>query len=383
MSDDIKLNLNVPYSTSNNDAFTFSGDGKSSYGGMDIDAELEDAKKKMESVGADKVPPKPKPLKYPYHQENRYPCCINFSIVSQEGAIIEGIPQLLGSVKRAFDAFTQGWNMDSDQKTALEQETLKDTSDPDPNADPNKGKGRGYSRTPINKGVKIYLTPGFATNDALTYSNVDMGITGAAALDVFNNGEGFTKAISTMIQQGFGSLSDTTGNGADLAQLTVSRNAQGILGKVIPDELSNSLKMSSAVTVNPNTRAMFKGVALRTFQFQFKFLPVSEAEAKEVEAIIKRFREHAYPESIPSGNVSAGYKYPHLFDIELLAYGKPIGTKIKTCVLESISTSYNASSMAWHPSPGEEKSYASEYDLTLSFREEAALDASDIRDGGY
>ena len=341
--------------------------------------ELTEAEAEMAKKDALKVPPAP--LKYPYHKENRYPCCIYFDIVSQEGAIIEGIPQVLGSVKRAFDAFTQGWNMDSDQKNVMEQETLKDVSDPDPNDDPNKGKGRGYSRSPINKSIRIYLTPGFATNDALTYSNVDLGITGAAALDVFNNGEGFTKAISTMIQQGFGSLSDTTGNGADLAQLTVSRNAQGILGKIMPDELANSLKMSSAVTVNPNTRAMFKGVALRSFQFQFKFLPVSEVEAKEVEAIIKRFREHAFPESIPSGNVSAGYKYPHLFNIELRAHGNPIGTKIKTCVLESISTSYNASSMAWHE--GDDKTYASEYDLTLSFREEAALDASDIRDGGY
>lgn len=379
MSDDIKLNLNVPYSTSNNDAFTFSGNEKSSYGGVDIDAELEDAKKKLESVGANEVPPKPKPLKYPYHQENRYPCCINFSIVSQEGAIIEGIPQILGSIKKSFDAFLQGWNMDEETKQKISDQ-VKETVEGAGDAELPEG-GREYSRKPINKGIKIYLTPGFATNDALTYSNVDLGMTGAAALEVFNNGEGFTKAISSMITQGFGSLSDTAGNGADLAQLTVSRNAQGILGKVMPDELANSLKMSSAVTVNPNTRAMFKGVALRTFQFQFKFLPVSEKEAKEVEAIIKRFREHAFPESIPSGNVSAGYKYPHLFEIELLAYGKPIGTKIKTCVLESIATSYNASSMAWHE--GDDRSYASEYDLTLSFREEAALDASDIRDGGY
>lgn len=319
-----------------------------------------------------------KPLAYPYHRKGRYPVCIKFSIKRIDGAAIEGIPDILGGLKEKFDLFTAAAGGDPEKIAAAQKAFESDQS----KRDNNDGNGVSVSsteRTDVTSGIKIYLPQGFATNDALQYSNADLGMTGAAAFNAFNNGAGFGEAIGEMFKTGFGSLTDATGSGKDLAALTISRNAKGIMGKLMPDELSLPLQMASAVTVNPNTRAMFKGVGLRTFQFQFKFLPVSEVEAQEVEKIIKRFRLHAYPESIPAGAISAGYKYPHLFNITLTANGKPIGTKIKTCVLESISTSYNASSMAWHD--GSDKSYASEYDLTLSFREEVALNAQDIEAG--
>ena len=63
----------------------------------------------------------------------------------------------------------------------------------------------------------------------------------------------------------------------------------------------------------------------------------------------------------------------------MLAYGKPVGTKIKPCVLESISTNYNPSGMTYYK--GEDRSYPAEYTLSLSFREDITLNAQDIRDG--
>lgn len=322
-----------------------------------------------------------KPLKYPYHREGRYPACIKFEIEEQTGTVIEGLPNLLGDLKGKFDLFTAAVGGDPEKVEAAR----KALEAAEANRNPSGGSEAvtAYNRKKVTSGIKIYLPQGFATNDALQYSNVDLGMTGAAGLNAFNNGAGFMGSVMEMLETGFGSLTDATGNGQDLAQLTIARNAKGIMGKFLPDELNLALQMTSAVTVNPNTRAMFKGVGLRTFQFQFKFLPVSEIEAREVEAIIKRFRQHAYPESIQSGAISAGYKYPHLFNITLTVNGKPIGTKIKTCVLESISTSYNASSMAWHESESENRAYASEYDLTLSFREEVALNAKDVRDEGF
>ena len=42
----------------------------------------------------------------------------------------------------------------------------------------------------------------------------------------------------------------------------------------------------AGVTMNPNTRSLFKSVALREFAFQFKFIPLSEQEHREVIKII-------------------------------------------------------------------------------------------------
>lgn len=328
-------------------------------------------KKRMEdSTNPQDPPPQPKPLFYPLYASNRYPVQVKFEIMSQEGAQVEGLMDFASGLKKKWDAFQA--SVKAGEAVEFEPPPPSDV----PTATP-------AERKDIFKSIHLYLPQGFATNDALQYTNADLGLTGAVGMDALNSGGSTVSALMSMFKAGFGSLTDAAGNSGDLARLTVSRNANGLLKGILPKEAELALTMSAAVTVNPNTRAMFKGVGLRSFQFQFKFIPVSQKEAMEVEEIIKRFREHAYPEPIKltSTDVVAGFKFPHLFNISLSRVNDegaevPIGTKIKTCVLESIQTNYNPNAMAWH-SDGR----PTEYDLSLSFREEVTLNAEDIRDG--
>ena len=50
-----------------------------------------------------------------------------------------------------------------------------------------------------------------------------------------------------------------------------------------------AVKQASGVTLNPNTRSLFKSVALREFAFQFKFIPLSKQEHDTVIKIIRFF----------------------------------------------------------------------------------------------
>ena len=59
-----------------------------------------------------------------------------------------------------------------------------------------------------------------------------------------------------------------------------------------------AVKQASGVTLNPNTRSLFKSVALREFAFQFKFIPLSKQEHDTVIKIIDFFRQNLYPENI-------------------------------------------------------------------------------------
>ena len=99
-----------------------------------------------------------------------------------------------------------------------------------------------------------------------------------------------------------------------------------------------------------------------------------------VEQIIYRFRWHAYPKPIDIGStgITAGFEYPHLFTIDLKheQSGKTVGTKIKDCYLESVTTAYNPSSMAYHAD-----GRPVEYNMTLNFRETIALTQADIEQG--
>ena len=83
-----------------------------------------------------------------------------------------------------------------------------------------------------------------------------------------------------------------------------------------------AVKQASGVTLNPNTRSLFKSVALREFAFQFKFIPLSKQEYDTVREIIKFFRHNLYPENIVikigEQDASIGYKFPKRFHLKIL-----------------------------------------------------------------
>lgn len=337
-------------------------------------------------------------LYYPFTKRDRYGACITFHpkiIVAPEvdGTVSpeEQKNQAEASAKRKYEALEkENEKKEDDDETKLTDEELEQSKKTIESDSVNEGYvSRALlqtTKTDSNRKIKLYLPVGLTTTDGLTYTNVDIGPMGATALAGLKSGGSLSGMVGNALANGFKSVGDLfAGNiaGNDLGKLAAVRGAQSLLGKTMPEELRNAVSIAAGVTINPNTRAMFKGVALREFQFQFKFIPRSEEEAKEVEAIIYRFRHFAYPESLElSGGVSAGYKYPNMFSINLDYYNgeggepTPIGTKIKDCYLKSINTNYNASSMAYH-----KDGRPVEYDLTLNFSEDVALNRKDIEEG--
>ena len=243
--------------------------------------------------------------------------------------------------------------------------------------------------TEVGKKMRLYLPAGFAVADSLQYTNVDIGTTGAAALAGMGaaaSGEGsaigsVAKSFFQGIKDGVGSISDlfSTGQMDAMAKLSVARGINNTKD-LMSDEVKLGSQLALQVALNPNSRAMFKGVNLRSFSFAFTFVPTSPEEAEMVEQIIYRFRWHAYPKPINIGTtgITAGFEYPHLFTIELTHddSGETIGTKIKDCYLESVTTAYNPSTMAYHAD-----GRPVEYNMTLNFRETIALTQEDIEVG--
>lgn len=243
--------------------------------------------------------------------------------------------------------------------------------------------------TEVGKKMRLYLPAGFAVADSLQYTNVDIGTTGAAALSgmgAATTGQGsalmgVVGAFAGGLKDGLASIGDLfqTGQMDALAKLSVARGINNTKD-LMTDEVKLGSQLALQVALNPNSRAMFKGVNLRSFSFAFTFVPTSPEEAEMVEQIIYRFRWHAYPKPINIGTtgITAGFEYPHLFTIELTHddSGETIGTKIKDCYLESVTTAYNPSTMAYHAD-----GRPVEYNMTLNFRETIALTQEDIEVG--
>ena len=225
--------------------------------------------------------------------------------------------------------------------------------------------------------VKLYLPIALTQADGLSYAQPELGPFGAGAAAAMGQGKGILETLGEAAEKGFSNMADmVAGNlqGA-AAGLALQRTAAAMNATT-----GNAASLAFGVTVNPNARTVFKGVNIREFAFQFKFIPKSSLEAKEVEKIIKRFRSYAYPDTINIAGVNAGYKYPHMFELDLFyeneaGVKKRVGTKMKKCHLKAISTNYNSSSMAFHPD-----GYPVEIDLSLSFVEERTLNRSDIMD---
>lgn len=308
-------------------------------------------------------------LEYPYTgspgMTNQEGCSITFKTYRIIPPDVRGVNFNMDTIKTVFGGLASG------DRTAVSQ-SLSNAAD--------GARFQTYQEKWTGEGIRLYLPTSFLVNDTFVYNRPELGAMGVGTLNAIKNASTIGKVASDALEAGIGSLGRLfTGATGDVARLGLLRAAQ----KFAPNEVGNAASIAGAVAVNPNTRAMFSNVAPRTFTFQFKFIARSSSEAEEVKDIIKRFRVAAYPEAFEVvAGVTAGYKYPDLFDIELRYEHKngsvPIGTKIKRCFLESVSTNYNPTLMAFHADGN-----PIEIDLTLSFVENKTLDRNDIEKGGY
>jgi hypothetical protein len=161
-----------------------------------------------------------------------------------------------------------------------------------------------------------------------------------------------------------------------------ARVAAARAASFIPSNVAQDVIRSAAqVTVNPNVRAMFRGVAIREFTFQFKFIPKSREESEQLKKIIRFFRYHAYPEGFDVKGVPVAFIFPSMFKIKLNYNNSPIGSRIKLSYLRTISTNYNPTSSSFHADGS-----PSEIDLSLTFLEHKTLTRQDIegnRNGSF
>lgn len=225
--------------------------------------------------------------------------------------------------------------------------------------------------------ITLYLPQAINVADQVYYERIDLGAIGAVAAGAVGAGAGPLQALKTAGLQAGRSIADLLTNRSAMSQevaaLAALRLAPGAFG------VDNVAKSQLGVAVNPNTKSLFRSVELRTFSFSFKMIASSEAEAIEIERIIKAFRTELYPEHInftaENGAFTApvGYKFPNKYKIILQYGGKILPIRFLDANLINIQTVYNPSSMGWHAD-----GRPSEVDLTLSFGEPRTLSKQDI-----
>tara|TARA_B110000858_G_C17798743_1_gene473985 strand:- start:2449 stop:3201 length:753 start_codon:yes stop_codon:yes gene_type:complete len=218
--------------------------------------------------------------------------------------------------------------------------------------------------------IELYLPPSITFADGANYEGFDMN-TQAAALDVANAPDKGASASSQADALGGAS-------GTEISRAVIAKAAG--MGLAPTELIRGGLREAP----NPNTRVLFKSVALRTFQFTFKMIPTSPREAQMIANIITEFRTQLYPETTVSNGAasgtSLGYKYPDMYVIEMFWQKRSVPPKVKASFLTAVSTNLNSGSGAIFAQEGSSE-YWSEIDLSLSFGEGVTLAKNDIRNG--
>lgn len=240
-----------------------------------------------------------------------------------------------------------------------------------------KREGREKPASP-GKIINIYMPDKLRNPNTISWSPENLGVLGGIAENIINN-------------------ADTLSSGGSIknAANSVGSNAmQGLVvhgGMLIANKASTMLRGPSAESVfahhqkgipNPYLTMIFRGVNFRTFQFDFMLYPHSKKEAKEIDKIIKAFREASLP-SKPDGNPYF-LKYPNEFEIEY-KYIDAMGgdkenkflNKFKRCVITSINTDYTPTGMFSVMRDG----FPSVISLSIGFSEIDLVLREDIENG--
>lgn len=226
--------------------------------------------------------------------------------------------------------------------------------------------------------VDMYIPLSLTYNDGVQYDNANLSLIGGGTLEGISGSEGIFQSAYNALVEGIGNAFDYAMNpnlSGEAARLGALRLSKGIPNAGFQAAVSIGVQRA----FNPNTRAMFRGVNLRQFTFQFKMIANSPSEARTIEKIIEHFRTELYPEAINLGTtgVSSSYKFPNAFSIYFTHRNQEAKIpKLEYCFLRNVQTNYNPTGAAFH-SDGQ----PNEIDMTLTFTEMRTLNKQDVLKG--
>lgn len=100
--------------------------------------------------------------------------------------------------------------------------------------------------------------------------------------------------------------------------------------------------LQAGLAVNPHLAVLFKGVGLRSFGFQYKFVARNEVESNRLRDMIQALQYHMHPDYF-AGNFA--FKYPDEFRIEFSQNRKDWLFNLKDCVMTDMNVNYNGEGM--------------------------------------
>ena len=273
-----------------------------------------------------------------------------------------------GSSNTKEDAKAKGMTTSLKAKRSTENTTVR-------------GKGKDDLGYPDNRYVHLYMPMNIQQNESVVAGPEQLGIAGGMVAGTLM-GAGTTKTVADIASSAF------KGTFAGIGELMEGKTAPEF-GSLIANRLvsklstnaGNATSLATRIAVNPNTRALFKQVNIREWNFVFQMIPTSPDETKRIENIIDFFRTEQLPTELVSEGTGVGmaYRFPNLMHIKALYRDertnqyKPILTRFLPAYLQAVDVTYNTQAMSFY-----EGGKFHDATMSLKFVEYRPLNKDDI-----
>lgn len=227
----------------------------------------------------------------------------------------------------------------------------------------------------ISETLALYMTPSISVNDSMSYEQESRKLA-AIGLSVWENGLDEFSGEDVAIGSALASAAAFGAAGAWLGEklpgnLGVLAGGAGAatLGQAIGDEALRNMGKA----LNPNEYMQYKTTQLRTFTFNWKFLPDSIQESLDCEDIIRIFRAaaHAHRKSPVTLTVPD--------QVVISFHGTSGIPALPPLVISNVSVTYNPNSASFF----KQNNNPVEMDLSVTFNEIMPIYRDDVETKGY
>ena len=232
----------------------------------------------------------------------------------------------------------------------------------------NLGKKSVVTRAPVRKSiaaVSMFMPAQVATTYSANYTDTGMGMFVGDALNIYDElkRKGMREGDITK------SLDGVISGAGNLAELALTN----IVGSGVVPGLSGLREARGITTgeiISERMELAFKGINKRQFQYTFKMIPKSAAEADEIKSIIHLFKRNMLPEMTGGDGSGRRMTIPNTFNIQYMYNGADNNFlhKIGECVLENFSVAYGGEKYATY-NPTANGAPPVETTITLAFKE--------------
>jgi hypothetical protein len=141
-----------------------------------------------------------------------------------------------------------------------------------------------------------------------------------------------------------------------LAAGNALENLPGIIGgvankvaAVASSDVGKLFLRSQGLAINPNQQLMFDSIPLRTFSFEFVFMPKSKQETDDVKKIIEAFKMYSRPRTV-EGSYGMIFVPPSIFkiDFRFLNGRNQYINKVADSVVENVEIDYTPNGWSTH-----------------------------------